>query len=304
MISVIIPTYNRAKTLRRAINSVIAQRLDAIEIIIVDDGSTDDTESVIKQISQDFDIRYIRQENKGVSAARNQGIKAATGDFVAFLDSDDEWLENKLERQLDEFEKNSHLGMICADDEIRADGKIKNKAPIGAWLNHENHYYDLLLKNFVPTSSVIVRREVFDSLGFFDESLICFEDYDMWLRISEKYKVKVLSEKLSRYYENSENSLYQNTHKIKRCQGAIRVLEKAFLRKAEAVLPVKSQYRKRLSQFYFDLASAYYKKGDFKNAFEAYRAALKNNPLNFKGSCFLALTFLQIFTMRHSEKAA
>jgi glycosyltransferase involved in cell wall biosynthesis len=184
LVSVIIPTYNRASFIKETLRSVLAQTYQNFEIIIVDDGSTDDTKDVVKSIDDDR-INYIYQNNSGQPAnPRNNGIKHSNGKYIAFLDSDDLWIPEKLEIQLDYFEKDSNL-LLISSDAIKFPG-IEEKMQ-----NSKNNklltFKELIKQNLVFTSSVIMLKEVVDKVGVFDEDsrLRAVEDFDYWLRISK-----------------------------------------------------------------------------------------------------------------------
>ena len=184
-ISVIIPTYNRADLLARAIASVHSQegatdRFD-LEVIVADDASTDDTVAVVGRSQAS---RYLRAAvNAGTSAARNLGMRAATGDFVAFLDDDDAWLPWKLRRQLAVLEEDPELSAVYGQEIKKSDTELyvwpdAPECPSG-WI-----FKSLLRSCPVNTSSILIRRAALDRAGYFDEALRCWEDYDMWLRIA------------------------------------------------------------------------------------------------------------------------
>jgi len=202
-ITVIIPTYNRYDFLKRAIASVISQTYRAKEIIVVDDGSNDNT----SQIIQDFpNIRYIYQKNSGVSSARNLGIKNTSYEWIAFLDSDDEWYESKLEEQVAFHKAQSDVLMSFTDEEWIRDGvsvKIPKKfRKVGLDVWNEN----ISFCNIAP-SSVLLHKTLFESVGLFDESLEVCEDYDLWLRILMNNKVALLNKKLIKKYAGHEDQL-------------------------------------------------------------------------------------------------
>ncbi|MGI9318551.1 MAG: glycosyltransferase family 2 protein [bacterium] len=185
-ISVIIPTWNRSDLVQRAVNSALNQTKEPKEVIVVDDGSDDDTR---ERIAADFPhIRMLVQSNKGVSAARNHGIREATGDWIAFLDSDDEWLPDKLAVQQDLLRCHPDL-RACHTEEIwirngrRVNPKQKHAKPVGWIFNH------CLPLCCVSPSSVMLHRSIFEHIGPFDESLPACEDYDMWLRVFHKYPI-------------------------------------------------------------------------------------------------------------------
>ncbi|SMC87501.1 Glycosyl transferase family 2 [Desulfocicer vacuolatum DSM 3385] len=179
LVTAIIPTFNRGWCLAEAVTSVINQKYPAMEIIVVDDGSTDNTLKLLEPYMDS--ITLLHQENKGVSAARNLGIKHSTGDFLAFLDSDDLWTPDKTACQVDFFQHHSRA-MICQTEEIwirkgkRVNPKFKHKKPSGM-------IFEPSLKLcLVSPSAVMMRRDFFEIKGYFDETLPACEDYDLWLR--------------------------------------------------------------------------------------------------------------------------
>jgi len=188
-VSVIIPTYNRGWTIKRAVDSVLAQTFRDFELIVVDDGSEDDTAAILAGYGTD--IRVIRQANAGVSAARNAGIHAAEGKFIAFLDSDDYWLPEKLHVQIAYFNAQPEV-VICQTEEIwirngkRVNPKKVHKKPSGRIFRAS------LALCLVSPSAVMLRRDVFAQIGGFDETLPACEDYDLWLRISVRYPVHLI----------------------------------------------------------------------------------------------------------------
>lgn len=188
MISVVITTYNRAHLLPRAIKSVLKQTLKPLEIIVVDDGSSDTTSEVIKAFPT---IRYIKKENAGISSARNYGIKAAKGRYIAFLDDDDVWLEDKLKLQYAQKSDFSHTNEIWIHNNKEVQQKAHHKKPEG-WCFYENI-------NFckISPSTVMIKKEIFEIVGFFDESLEVCEDYDMWLRILKSYPITLVTDTLT-----------------------------------------------------------------------------------------------------------
>jgi glycosyltransferase involved in cell wall biosynthesis len=220
-ISVIIPTYNRAHVLGRAIQSVLDQILPAMEIIVVDDGSGDDTEQLIAESYPQ--CRYIQQPNRGVSAARNTGIEAATGDWLAFLDSDDEWLPGKLQAQKELLEQNPEI-RICHTEEVW----IRNGKRVNQMKKHAKsggHIFQKCLPLCVISpSSVIIHRNLFDEVGTFDENLPACEDYDLWLRICATHPVAFVEQPQINKYGGHEDQLSQHYWGMDRFR--IKALEK------------------------------------------------------------------------------
>ena len=188
-VSVVIPTYNRARIIEEAVDSVLAQDYKDFELIVVDDGSTDNTSEVLAPYEDD--VRVLFQENKGVSAARNRGIAEASGRLIAFLDSDDLWLPQKLSAQVEFFNQRPDA-FICQTGEVwvrngrRVNPGQRHKKPSGMIFEPS---LELCL---VSPSAVMIRRDLLDRTGGFDETLPACEDYDLWLRISCRFPVYLI----------------------------------------------------------------------------------------------------------------
>jgi glycosyltransferase involved in cell wall biosynthesis len=205
-LSVIIPTYNRAEVLPRAIDSVLLQEgidRSQLEIIVVDDGSDDDTETVISQ--RYAETVYIKQSNHGVSAARNTGLHAAKGEWIALLDSDDEWLPGKLKAQFHALEQSKLL--VCHTEEIW----IRNGVRVNQMKKHQKQGGEIF-EHCLPLcamspSSIIIHSCVFEDIGEFDETLPACEDYDLWLRLAAKYSVSFVDEACIRKFGGHEDQL-------------------------------------------------------------------------------------------------
>ena len=203
-ISVVIPTHQRAALLQRALASVFAQTQPAFEVLVIDDGSDDHTRSLVQR---DFpDCRYLQQENRGVSSARNLGIDAARGDWIAFLDSDDEWLPGKLAAQTQLL--SAQPGMrICHTEEIwirngRRVNPMKKHAKTGGRI-----FRRCLPLCVISPSSVLLERSLLQEAGMFDETLPACEDYDLWLRICVEYPVAFVEQPQIVKYGGHEDQL-------------------------------------------------------------------------------------------------
>jgi len=208
-ISLIIPTFNREKLLNKTIESVLNQTVSIDEIIIIDDGSTDNTEEIVNNYKTDT-IKYIYQKNKGVSNARNHGIKIASNDWLCFLDSDDIWESNKLEKQIDFHKKNPHILFSHTDELWIFNDKIINQKK--HQLKPSGFCFEENISNtLIGASTLMIHKKVFDEVGYFDEELIACEDYDLWLRILTKYELGLINEKLIRKIAGHENQLSFST---------------------------------------------------------------------------------------------
>lgn len=192
-VSVIIPTYNRGWIIKESIDSVFSQTFNAYELIVVDDGSDDNTSEILDSYGNK--LRIIRQANQGVSAARNRGIIASSGEFIALLDSDDLWLPEKLDRQMSFF-RNNPDAVICQTQEIW----MRNGKRVNPCKHHKKLsgmiFEPSLTLCLVSPSAVMFKRELMDMVGFFDESFPACEDYDLWLRVSLAYPVYLIDEAL------------------------------------------------------------------------------------------------------------
>jgi len=196
-VSVVIPTYNRSSLVQRAIKSAINQTLPPYEIIVVDDGSNDNTAKILKK----YPVKVIKQKNLGVSAARNSGILNSSGDIIAFLDDDDEWEELKLQEQLKIHNKFSHT----QETWIR-DGKIINQKAHHQKPEGECFYQNLSFCKIAP-STVMIDRDILLEVGLFDENLEVCEDFDLWLRVLKKYPIKLLKKPLTKKYAGESEQL-------------------------------------------------------------------------------------------------
>ena len=202
-ISVIIPTYNRDKFLKRALISVYSQTYKVNEIIVIDDGSTDNTSRILKDFP---DVIYIYQDNSGVSSARNLGITVAKNDWIAFLDSDDEWKEKKIEEQVS-FHKLHPNILMSYTDEIWIRNSLEVKIPKKFRKIGKNVFLENLGYCNIAPSSVLIHRFIFENIGTFDEKLEVCEDYDLWLRISLIHSIFLLNKKLIVKYAGHDDQL-------------------------------------------------------------------------------------------------
>lgn len=187
-VSVVIPTFNRIEFLERAILSVVNQSLPCREILVIDDGSTDNTQKLVMQLQQrqTVQIRYHYQENSGPAAARNIGIMRACCETIAFLDSDDHWHKNKLQLQYQQLKANDGFLISHTKEKWLRRGRHLNQKQIHI-PRHGNIFEHCLHLCAVGMSTVMVRKKLFSSAGYFDETLPCCEDYDMWLRVSRNH---------------------------------------------------------------------------------------------------------------------
>jgi len=224
-VSVIIPTYNRAHLISRVIQSVLDQTYRDFEMIVVDDGSTDNTAEIVNGFN-DSRIRYIRHDkNRGAAAARNTGIKAAIGSYIAFQDSDDEWLPTKLEKQLMAFSNaSSKVGVIYSGLwRIEKNNKIYIGYPYKKGKEGDlYHNHTILKNNFVYVPSMVVKKECFFKVGMFDEYLVTAEDMELMFRISKYYHFKYIEEPLVCIHDISDSLSKQKDININSFQSILK----------------------------------------------------------------------------------
>jgi glycosyltransferase involved in cell wall biosynthesis len=237
-VSVIIPTYNRGWTIGEAVDSVLAQDYRDFELIVVDDGSADNTSQVLDAYRGT--IKVFRQENKGVSAARNRGIAEASGRFIAFLDSDDLWLPQKLSTQV-EFFNTTPDALICQTEEVwirsgvRINPKKRHKKPSGMIFEPS------LALCLVSPSAVMIRRSLLEIVGNFDETLPLCEDYDLWLRISCRFPVYRIDTPLIIKRGGHEDQLSASFGLDRfRIKAIKKIIESGFLSKRQYAAAVKT----------------------------------------------------------------
>ena len=291
LISVIIPTFNRAKLIKDAINSVIGQTYQNFELLIIDDGSTDNTSEVVNSIG-DTRIKYIYQENTGVSRARNNGIENASGEYIAFLDSDDLWHPEKLEKQALVLDQNPDVDIVTNSSQYQT---FLNDI-IGIKYNRAKNQKEvislmLLYQDMVYTGTPVlcVRKSIFEKSGMFDEEMRFCEDWDLFFRMALVGKVYNIPEILT--YVRSHTDNVTKTSPVNNFKdGKLLFLNKAFSN--ELLPPEMLQLKKRAySNSWWSFAYwGLYLSNDCKIARECFWKSLKYNPRKiFDLGFFIAL---------------
>lgn len=273
LISVIIPTYNRSKYLNRSISSVINQTYKNFEIIIVDDGSTDNTQELITKImneNQRFKIKYKKLiKNEGSQKARNEGIKISEGEWIAFLDSDDEWLSEKIEKQI-KFAIEKKFKVIYSDGLIIRNDKSKVRMNIQ---NVQGDSFGLLLKKAGPLfPTLFVHNECLQKIGFLDESIRSHQEWDFSIQLAKYYNFGFIDEPLFVWYYDGHESISQN--KKFGAEGYAQIVEKY----KNDILNIHG--KSVLRHHYMRIASAYYYADDFSNCSKYYNFS-KNYANNY-----------------------
>jgi glycosyltransferase involved in cell wall biosynthesis len=270
-VSVVIPAYNASRYISGAIQSVISQTVAISEIIVVDDGSTDGTSLLVKNYEAQG-VKYIFQENGGPSKARNMGIKKSFGEFIAFLDFDDEWLPDKIEKQVGYMIQNPDVGLTtCGRHNVKQDGSIISTCiPKINHLNSKDLVQELACSNIIGGgSAVVIRRSVINKSGLFNESLHVSEDCDMWLRIASSFRMACIEMPLYLY----------------------RVLPAFIEMLFDNHTISKSIFLKSSAYKYFSAAMAYHHEGNRFKAIECVLVSLYKAPL-YIGSTFNVLVTL------------
>jgi len=280
-VNVVIPTYNRAHLIRKAVQSVLDQSYQDFEIIIVDDASTDNTEEAVRSL-KDERIRYIRHEkNKGAGAARNTGIRAANGEYIAFQDSDDEWLPEKLEKQMKVFENAPPEVGVVYTGFWRIEKNKKNYIP-SSWIIQKNGniHKELLKGNFIGTPATLIKRECFKKVGLFEEYIPAREDWELWIRISKYYEFKYIPEPLmiSYYTSGSVNE--------KSIIASINILEFIINKHYKNF----AKHKKILSKHYFNIGFNLCSIGYLSKGKKYLIKAIKIYPLDIKYSLMLIIS--------------
>jgi len=276
-VSAIIPCYNGEAYIRKAIDSIIGQSYAHFEIIVVDDGSTDDSRRIVEGLADDPRVKLVTHDtNRGIAAARNTGLRESTGEYITFLDQDDTWRPQKLEKQVDILVKSdpNEVGFVFSDLEIinepgrKTRSKISKAPPgIGSASRHDC-IKTLFMSNYIPIITVMIRRDCFDEVGGFDEDIRSgSDDYDLFFRLLMKYRFVHIPEPLAirRLHEANYSSIEKLVPDIMMVLG--RVLEQ---------VPELGPYRRRqLGALYDSLGDASLSKGDSKQAKKVYRRSIK-----------------------------
>ena len=325
-VSVILPTYNRAGYIKDAIESVLNQTYKSIELLIIDDGSTDNTYEVISPFLKDGRIRYIKQENSGAAAARNKGLALRTGKYVAFIDSDDIWEKGKLEIQLEvmntlpeaaivfsDFSAKYHNGLIEKSHirtyfgvlntyNLRLDDVFSHKLTgnITGINNGEkvywgNIYKTMIFGNIILTSTTLFRHEVFNSTGTFDTNYKTLEDYDLFLKLTKRFIAAFVDKPLI-CYRYSENQLSGNLFFGKLCTNLIDIFNKniATIKDEEFLKKNRKKIKRRLGTFYAMQAYYYFSHDNMALAAKHYWQSIRNNPVNYRAYIYLFFSLFPV----------
>lgn len=277
-LSVVISSYNYGKYLKGCIDSVLQQTWNDFEIIIVNDGSTDNTDSIVEPFLSDDRIHYVKQKNAGQANAKNTGIRNAKGDLIAFIDADDLWEADKLEKQIVLF-KDPQVGVVYSTARyIDEDGNALPFEHASKYLTPRSGKVTdyLFFDNFIPFSSSIVRKECFERLGMFDEHLSMGIDWDLWLRISIHYKFDYVDETLLVYRVGHPGQMSKNLEMRHKCSDTI-------IKRFIAANPNELNFIqiRKMWQYTYMNRGYYYRYVDLKQSSRYYLRALLQWPFAF-----------------------
>lgn len=270
-VSVIIPTYNRAQILSRAIKSVLNQTFQDFELIVVDDGSVDNTRQLVVRFQErDSRVNYIWQESSGgVASPRNTGIQHARGAYIAFLDDDDEWMPQKLEKQVALFQSSTKQNLGCVGCSF-VDININNgKMAVIQAPKRASMFRKLLEECFLLPSAAVLKREVFSEVGLFDERAVLCEDRDMWIRLAQKYDLHFVDEVLCKRYIHGDN-ISETFHYEK----VIKSLQYLITKHMSCYENYPMSYSKQLRY----LGTLYVRAGDIKSARTCFMSSINAAP--------------------------
>ena len=284
-VSVIIPMYNASRFIVEALQSVFDQTFKDWEIIVVDDGSTDDSRQIIEKYRER--LKYFWQENGGPSKARNYGIRESSGEYIAFLDADDVWFPSKLGKQINAFRRNAALGMVLTDNSLFDEhGIYRTSVGKRNYLMRGNIIKNIFIRTGVVTSTVMVRKDVFNTIGLFEEELRIAEDDNMWIRIAAHYDIELIDEPLLKFRDHRFRTM-RTSDNIEEC-----VLENIQLLTSKYGDRVKAGVEpfvpRKLSEIHFIHGYGRFEKLDFKEARRFFVKALSYYKRNWK--CYIYLT--------------
>ncbi len=289
LVSVIIPTYNRGHLIRRAIESVLNQTYQDFEIIVVDDGSTDHTRQIVMSFA-DPRIQFLENDiSRGASAARNAALEICKGEYIAFIDDDDEWLPRKLEKQMKAFEIAPHEVGVVYTRFWKVKDRAKNYVLLPKMKKEGAIDKALLQGNFIALPSAVVRKECFAKAGVFDEHLTCFHDWEFFIRISKHYHFKCIGEPLLIVYPQKKSISSDQDARIKALEL---ILQKHFEEFAKK--------RKLLAKQYIDIGNLLVVHKKTQNGRGYLVKAIKLYPFNIK---LLLVIFFTFFGLSVYKKA-
>ena len=283
LVSVIMPVYNGERYISEAIESVLSQTYQNLELIIVNDGSTDNSKTAIESYLQDPRIRYFEQPNAGVAAARNTAIKESQGKLIGFLDQDDFWYINKLKIQIEYLERHKNISLVYSDYEVidEINNKIENASDKADYDLSKCDFVSLFIKNKIGILTVLTYKRCILSSGQFNQNLKGTDDYELWMKIALQYKLAYQPEVLAAYRSHGYNT---SNDKLKMLIFESMALDNIIKNyPCSTKLLSRTIIRNRLFVIYKKIANfSLYMNRDRKNARYYYITSLKHNPLSLE----------------------
>ena len=310
VVSVIIPTYNCANFIKSAIDSVLKQRGCSLDLIVVDDGSTDETEDILKEYYQQGLLNYYKQKNKGSASARNLGIKKAKGEYICFLDADDTLHENSIFERLIVYENYPKIGLLCTDfhqktfdgnkhnfySELTSREKFLNDAikynkliDGNVYIFDKEIFYDpLVLRCLIWTGTVMIAKRIFEDVGVFNENLRIAQDIELWFRIARKYEIAFLDLPTATYLLH-ENGVTNNIPRY--YLATIKLLEQYFEPSYKTPENYKNKLKLKISSYYFNVGYYFFQKEKYKESNEYFVKALIKDKNKYQHYKYVLITF-------------
>lgn len=275
-VSIILPCYNGAKWIRRTIESILVQNYRDFELIIVDDGSIDNSKGVITPFLREERIRYIYQKNQGFSGAINRGIRESKGTLIGFIGQDDLWLPDKLELQVKYFTEHQNISLVYSPYySVDSEERIINKIKASNFHSKKKSICKLFIINYVGFETVLVKKHCFDKVGLFDQRMIACSDHDMWLRVAVYFDIGYLDIALVK----------KRQHGLQLSKNMEIVLKDEFLLVNKAIKYyhfLKKYERKKLASLYFTWGVMLIRNGNFKEAKPKLLKVIKYQPWQLK----------------------
>lgn len=309
LVTVIVPTYNCARFLPEALNSILAQQYPNLEIIVVDDGSSDGSADIAETYGSP--VRVIRQENQGPAAARNRAAKEAKGEYFAFLDGDDIWLPEKLKVQVEHLLAHPEIGVVyggfqrwimdkngiypqAKDVPVIKPNEELDKS-LSGWI-----YHHMLLDNYIHIITAVIPRKLFENLGGMDETLRVGEDYDFWLRATQIVQVHKLAKDVALYRVNPESTTYVVRPVNIEHAVLLRAVEKFGLTSLNGPALSENLMRTRLFKLAFGHGYLHFWRGSPCVALDSFKDAIKHDARHVKAIVYYCLSYLRCKLSRTS----
>jgi glycosyltransferase involved in cell wall biosynthesis len=294
-VSINMPCYNDSQWLDECLHSILTQTYQDFEIIIVDDGSTDNSKQIIQKYLDDDRIRYFYQNNEGFSGATNRGLKESKGRYISFISPDDLWLPHKLEKQVSFLEKNKNIDMVHSDVyHIDSEGKIiKQRRPnISKNISKKELINGLFLRSIkICHQTVMIRKDCFKEVGFFDNKIIA-SDYDMWIRLANKHNIDYIDEPLTKKRFHKNQLMAKNMEQI--FKDDLLVIDKATL-----LYPFLIKYKKKkIAEINYRWGVLLLLKNKKTEAKKQFSKSLKMNPFSIRNYFAYLLPTLYIKVLK------